>query len=82
MERPSVTTLGTGTRAFKIKDGQDVDMLKSPDQEFWKCEKIGSSGELADALDKFDVSFIFCLGHSNQGSTRTTFLRKPRPSDA
>ena len=28
-------------------------------QEFWKCEKIGSSDALVDALDKFDVSFNF-----------------------
>ena len=28
-------------------------------QEFWKCEKIGSSDALMDALDKFDVSFNF-----------------------
>ena len=27
-------------------------------QEFWKCEKIGSSDALVDALDKFDVSFF------------------------
>ena len=25
-------------------------------QEFWKWEKIGSSNELMDALNKFDVS--------------------------
>ena len=28
-------------------------------QEFWKWEKIGSSDELSDALDKFDVSSCF-----------------------
>jgi len=28
-------------------------------QEFWKCETIGDSSELMDALDKFDVSFNF-----------------------
>lgn len=28
-------------------------------QEFFKCETIGSSDELMDALNKFDVSFDF-----------------------
>ena len=28
-------------------------------QEFWKWEKLGSSDELSDALDKFDVSSYF-----------------------
>lgn len=27
--------------------------------EFWKYEKIGSSDELLNALNKFDVSWIF-----------------------
>ena len=31
--RTSASTLGTGTRASKIQDGEDVDVLRSPDLE-------------------------------------------------
>ena len=31
-------------------------------QEFWKWEKIGSSDDLTDALNKFDVSSSFQSG--------------------
>ena len=39
-------------------DALDVDKNGTlSHQEFWKCETIGDSSELMDALDKFDVSF-------------------------
>ena len=38
-------------------DALDVDKNGTlSHQEFWKWEKIGSSNELMDALNKFDVS--------------------------
>ena len=32
--RTSATTLGTGTRASKIKDGEDVDVLRTPGKAY------------------------------------------------